>query len=120
MSVIINKGIKGHNALNVIDKILEIRNIPQEVPILQHKQSYGLHAWTTEFKKEYHKKYSKMKFTATGKRMFGLKIKNFKNRNGYIKAYKEQCKFADDEELKHMIKEQLNGGFAYDECCVMI
>lgn len=112
--VIINKSINPHNSLGMINKVIEINNMPSpSVPELTKLPR------AKESMKNYNEAYRKLP-DGKKKNVSGLSYKQFKDKKDYIIALEQEKNHVDNENLKEFIKEQLTGGFAFDEICVLI
>lgn len=110
----INKTLKGHNSIDIINKISTLyAELPYEQIEMTKlpKVKYG--------RSEYIKEYSKL-FQANKRRVFGLSYKSFKNKKSYNIELNKFIKYDELKKLNKFIKEQLNGGFSFDGICEIL
>lgn len=117
--VIINKGVKGHNSQNMINKVIDFI-AEGEIPV-NPKNVKVVKVWTKNGQREYQRYYRDLKGNERQRRDLGLHVKDFKNHTSYMRAYADECKHKDNEKLKDFIEEQVNGGMVWgDEPCVLL
>lgn len=110
--IAINKTVKAHDSLGMISKVLELSKIAPPSDYDFHPVSRILKG---EGRKEYQQKYRELPLSTPPKRrVMGLSCKSFNNHAAYVSALKKEITHIDNEKHREFVRNQLNGGFAFD------
>lgn len=109
--LVINKGLKAHDSMGMINKIIEISriNAPSTTPMTKLPKADDM--------KIYNKAYRDL---VPKVKKFGLHSNQFPSKSDYVTALRKRKKELEIEEIRDFIKVQVNGGFCFDEVSVLI